>query len=194
MKVFSINAIADLLERDRATVTRALRHVPPDAFEKKQPRWRLATAVTALDALPGTNHEKPRRRAASDGEPDPRITEAYDNFQEALEQLQGIEDIEQRRAFAREKIGPIIAYNNKHTRQWSIENGNSEQLAQLSTEQLWHMSINVVRHFCEWTDAESYDELVIPNDDWSADELREHRARRKVENKKLLARLQAMKL
>jgi hypothetical protein len=46
--LFSINRAADVLERDRATLVRALRHVPPDGYERKQPRWRLPTIIDAL--------------------------------------------------------------------------------------------------------------------------------------------------
>lgn len=52
MKTFSVNALTELLERDRATIVRALRKVPPDATERKQPRWKMTTAIAAVDALP----------------------------------------------------------------------------------------------------------------------------------------------
>ncbi len=46
--LFSINRAADLLERDRATLVRALRRVPADGYEGGQPRWRMPTIVDAL--------------------------------------------------------------------------------------------------------------------------------------------------
>jgi hypothetical protein len=45
----SINAAADLLERDRRTIRRALAMVPPDVNENNIQRWRLRTIVDALD-------------------------------------------------------------------------------------------------------------------------------------------------
>src|SRR6516164_4218264 len=48
--LFSINRAADLLEKDRQTLVRALRHVPPDAGTPKRPLYRLATVVNALVA------------------------------------------------------------------------------------------------------------------------------------------------
>jgi hypothetical protein len=67
MKTFSVNALTELLERDRATITRALRHTPPDGKERGQGRWKLTTALDALDQLPGSHNARtaPRRRAAS---------------------------------------------------------------------------------------------------------------------------------
>lgn len=48
--LFSVNKAADLLERDRQTLVRALRHVAPDGSERGQPRYRLKTITEALAA------------------------------------------------------------------------------------------------------------------------------------------------
>jgi hypothetical protein len=50
MQTFSINGAAETLERDRRTITRALRHVKPDDFVRKQARWRMKTILGALEA------------------------------------------------------------------------------------------------------------------------------------------------
>jgi hypothetical protein len=51
MKSFTINAAADLLERDRRTVARSLRGIPPDHRDAQgRERWRLPTIVGALAA------------------------------------------------------------------------------------------------------------------------------------------------
>src|SRR5438445_5324935 len=55
--LFSINRAADLLERERQTLVRALRHVPPDGTERGQPRWRMATIVDALAVKPQARRE-----------------------------------------------------------------------------------------------------------------------------------------
>ena len=46
---FPVNAASDMLERTRRTVKRALRHVPPDSYERGQPRWRLPKIIEALE-------------------------------------------------------------------------------------------------------------------------------------------------
>jgi phage terminase Nu1 subunit (DNA packaging protein) len=48
MHEFTVNKCAEMLERDRASVARALRKVPPDAGTPKRPLYRLATVVKAL--------------------------------------------------------------------------------------------------------------------------------------------------
>jgi hypothetical protein len=40
MKLFSAFAAAELLERDRQTITRALRSTPPDGQLRGAPRWK----------------------------------------------------------------------------------------------------------------------------------------------------------
>jgi hypothetical protein len=54
--LFSINKAADLLERDRATLVRALRHVKPDGRERGQARYRLRTITDALAAQDARNN------------------------------------------------------------------------------------------------------------------------------------------
>jgi hypothetical protein len=62
--LFSINGAAEVLERDRRTVTRALRHTKPDAKQNGQPRWRLRTILDALDELPSGSSNAPRHCAS----------------------------------------------------------------------------------------------------------------------------------
>jgi hypothetical protein len=52
---FSINKAADLLERDRQTLVRALRHIPADGHERGQARWRMKTITEALAAQEARN-------------------------------------------------------------------------------------------------------------------------------------------
>jgi hypothetical protein len=54
--LFSINRAADLLEKDRATLVRALRHVPPEGYERGQPRWSMQTIRNALAVKPHERH------------------------------------------------------------------------------------------------------------------------------------------
>jgi hypothetical protein len=60
--LFSINRAADLLERDRATLVRALRHVPPDAYQNGQPRWKLPTIISALTVPPQARRDTGKYR------------------------------------------------------------------------------------------------------------------------------------
>jgi hypothetical protein len=54
MKTFTVNAAAELLERDRRTVAKALRGVPPDHKDAQgHERWRLPVILDALSARGG---------------------------------------------------------------------------------------------------------------------------------------------
>lgn len=55
MKTFSINALGELLEKDRGLIVRALRGTAPDATEKNQPRYKMTTAIAALERHAGKN-------------------------------------------------------------------------------------------------------------------------------------------
>src|ERR1700730_5377248 len=47
VQCFTVSGAAEVLERDRRTIARALRDVPPDD-ESKGRRWKLATIVNAM--------------------------------------------------------------------------------------------------------------------------------------------------
>jgi hypothetical protein len=49
-ELLSVNKAADLLEKDRQTIVRALRGVEPDGIEMKQARYKLSTIMKALEA------------------------------------------------------------------------------------------------------------------------------------------------
>jgi hypothetical protein len=96
--VFSINGAAELLERDRRSVQKSLRHVQPDKLEKGQPRWRLPTILRALDQLPSSS-TAPRRRAsnvtsASDDDEFTRTFKVAEAFTRASDAIVALEKTE----------------------------------------------------------------------------------------------------
>jgi hypothetical protein len=52
MDTFTVNRAAQLLERDRRTLIKALRNTPPDAKVRGQSQWRLKTIIDAASRLP----------------------------------------------------------------------------------------------------------------------------------------------
>jgi hypothetical protein len=82
--IFSINKAADLLERDRATLVRALRHVKADGTERGQPRYTMRTIIDALAA------QEARNNGFSHGEPDrlrSRLGEIADELEQTNKEL-----------------------------------------------------------------------------------------------------------
>src|ERR1700730_16460435 len=91
--VFSVNAAAEVLERDRRTITKALRRVRPDKKERGQDRWRLATILNALDRLPGSTSAPTQRLSDEDFTTQIfNITEAWTRASDAIVALQEMPD------------------------------------------------------------------------------------------------------
>jgi hypothetical protein len=188
---FTVNAASEILEHDRRTVTKAVRHIEPDKVERGQKRYKLRTILDALDQLPGSSGAPRRHTTHTTGWKDERIVSAYHSVNEMYGELAAIDDLEQRRAVAKKKWGPVIQSNNINLRLWNVENGHSEELAEHRSEGLWHMSINFVRRLCEWSDEEAHDLLVTPHDGTDKEEAAEYRANREAARARLLSKLTA---
>ena len=99
-RLFSINAAADALGKDRRTIDRTLVGVAPDGFEGKAPRWRLASIVKALKARSGS-------AGSEDAEVIGEIERLDQALREGFERLEAEPDLAKRREMAKE-IGPYI--------------------------------------------------------------------------------------
>jgi hypothetical protein len=94
MKTFTINSAAELLERDRRTIGRALRGIPADdRDEQGHERWRLTTII---DALSASGRGDGVNAAAVE-----QILAASEAVESLLERLRGAEDVEAARAVMR---------------------------------------------------------------------------------------------
>jgi hypothetical protein len=166
--VFSINGASEMLERDRRSVQKSLRHVPPDKMVNKQPPWKLATILQALDQLPHA-----RRNKRSDvgivvhhdwldvaNWRDARIITSLVEFNEAFAEMKAIKDTEQRRAFAIAKLAPLIAFHNRNFIGWETDNpapgrfANDDVSVSCRVDLLWSQQMEAVRVVCEWTSDE----------------------------------------
>jgi hypothetical protein len=63
--LFSAYGAAELLQKDRQTIVRALRDVPPDARAGNSSRWRLLTILKASEG----SKAKAARRGEADRSP-----------------------------------------------------------------------------------------------------------------------------
>ena len=184
MQTFSVNALAEMLERDRATVVRALRKVPSDATEKGQPRWTMKHALAALDALPGSHNAKSHREIV--GIPvvhdwcDPSnwrstlIGEALVTYNGLVSEMKAILDLKKRRAFAIAKLAPLIISHSENFTKWETDNpapgrfDNSSYCVLERTSLLWDQELAVASDACEWDHDEGRKKLYwdfISSDD-----------------------------
>jgi hypothetical protein len=181
--VFSVNAASLLLERDRRTITKALRNTPPDKKERGQRRWRLRTILDALDELPGSHNANTHYNANNDSivihhnwlDPanwrDKRIVASITDFNEAFAEMQAIEDMTKRRAFAIAKLAPLIAFHDRNFRAWETDNPAPGRFA-TDTDSvsarvclLWSQQMEAVQGACEWDSDEGRKFLADPFDD-----------------------------
>ena len=108
--LLSPTGAAELLNRDRATLKRALRYVKPDGFEGDQPRFKLSTVLKAME-----DHVRATGRLGQNagGQPS-RLHVDLDNLEQAsqsvenfLRRLRSEPDLSRRRALAKSE-GTVI--------------------------------------------------------------------------------------
>jgi hypothetical protein len=155
MKVFSVNALAELFELDRQTVVRALRGVQADAKEKNQPRWRMKTAGAAIE----------RHRSSNDGNTgstgiDPGLAEAYATFDTAFAAMEAEPILVKRRALAL-KIAPLISDVDSRLRAHGRATGIGDELADYRAQEILRLTLLGFEKPCAWSRSECHQHLVV---------------------------------
>jgi len=152
MKVFSVNALAELFELDRQTVVRALRGVPEDGKETNQPRWRMKTAVAAID----------RHRASNDGSTnsgiDPALAADYAQFDLKFAAMEAAPTLEKRRALA-VKLGPLVIGIDRQLRATGRANGVGDELADYRAQHILRLTVIGFQQPCVWSYEKACTEL-----------------------------------
>ena len=153
MRSFGVNAIAELLERDRGTVIRALRDVPADAVERGQPRWKMTTAVAALQ-----EHGRPDGGRHRD-QMDPRLAAAYAQLDAADSAMRKLKALEARRRAAK-AMGPLIAETDAMTRRIGQANGNDPELVHMRADQLFQLYLRGLETPCGWSSEQTWSAMA----------------------------------
>ncbi|MDI3565403.1 hypothetical protein [Bradyrhizobium sp. Arg816] len=143
MKLISAFGAADLLEVDRQTVRRALRHVAADAYVKQQPRWRVKTVIEAVDRHLGRNSVP---RAADQG----RLDAAFNEFDEGCAALGSIADLKARRQEGRRLIGLLVELDGD-MRSDARASREDDLRASLRCDQHLRVAMRRFERPCEWT-------------------------------------------
>jgi hypothetical protein len=160
MKLFSAFGAADLLEKDRQTVRRALRHVAPDGFEGKNPRWRLPTIIAALDAHFGRNKSGPTVNA--------RLADLFRKLDEADAAMRGVASLERRRRLARERLIPLMREVDAAMRADAKARREPEMMTELRCEK--HLQLFLIgfgkeaTRGCDWPLEQAYREFNAVGD------------------------------
>jgi hypothetical protein len=147
---YSINAAAEILERQRRTLRRALAHVEPDSHERGQPRWRLPVIIQALQ---GTGAPLVQPRPAS-GDGDDRLEQecraTFAKFDKAVIELGRLPELEERRARAAE-LGGLAAAGVAAMRRRDEAAGLHEQHILLRGQEVFRLSLWGLLAPCQWS-------------------------------------------
>jgi hypothetical protein len=97
MRLFSAFAAAELLERDRQTLTRALRSVKPDGEERGQPRWKMSTIISAMERHSGVAFQGGGRRAQIADE----LERLHDELDAVTNLIKSLPDLDSKQSHSR---------------------------------------------------------------------------------------------
>jgi hypothetical protein len=152
--LFSINAAAEVLERDRRTLVKALRRVPPDGRERGTDRWRLRSIIDALADM------QPAPAPAPTGEIDRRLQQQYDMFDQADTSMRRLSTLDARRQAAI-GMGPLISTMDALQRQVSLDNGVDQELTDLRCDKLFLLYLRGFEAPCSWSMSQVWDAVDV---------------------------------
>jgi hypothetical protein len=146
MKLFSAFAAAELLERDRQTIIRALRNTPPDGRDGPHARWKMSTIISAME-----RHSRASGSGFGDGSNRPETAQ----FAQACEAMKMLPTLAQRRAAAIETI-PLLVDAIKATRAQGLDMGDNPETSAVRGELLCQTSLDGLAVACEWRNGEAW--------------------------------------
>jgi hypothetical protein len=152
VKLISAFGAADLLELDRQTVRRALRHAPPDGYERKQPRWRMKTVISAVDAHLG-------RKNAPRLLDHPSLQALFDEFDTGSKNLDGLPDLKARRREAHRLIAVLVELD-KAMRADARARREDDLRASLRCDQHFRVAMRNFEEPCDWTQVQCWAALA----------------------------------
>jgi hypothetical protein len=148
--LISENRAAQLLERDRQTIKRALRAVEPDGYEQGQPRWRVGTVMRAVAA-----HSSHTGRARSSGacsiEPELMALEQADlNVKAFLKRLRAEPDVRRRRAIVKSAGKVIGALDEAFGASIAAQGPDAATVYTPFRNEVVASAINELMSLCKW--------------------------------------------
>ena len=134
-RLFSVNAAAELLERDRATIVRAMRGVPADAMEHGQKRWTMAKIANSLSlhqsATSGDGARREQLRLVDE------IEAGFDKIDRDFETLEAEPSIDRRKEISLKlKIGLSISNLDEQLRRANSMDKETGYLLQIACDQM----------------------------------------------------------
>jgi hypothetical protein len=145
MQFFTVNGAAEVLERDRRTIARALRDVSPDD-ETKGRRWKLATIVNALQGRSG--------RSLSDNVAADEVEAAHEALAAGLEKMWAVakdSGPEAARQVVRDGLGRLVGALDRALERGLVGLKPHEQyLLGLARDKAVTAAIGEILGACQW--------------------------------------------
>jgi hypothetical protein len=147
MQMFSVNRLAELFQRDRSTLVRALRGIPRDGGTADRPKYTVATTSRAL-------HD---HFAAKSGrsEIDPALQARFDRLDALDAHVRAAPRLDARRALARE-LFPMLADVDRAMREDARRSGEDRELTGYRCEAHVRTVLATLRDPCGW----SFEEIL----------------------------------
>jgi hypothetical protein len=149
-RLLGINAIAVELDKDRRTISRALRQVPPDGkADNGNKAWFLTTALRALEMTEG------RHRAAGGGLGDDAVIIELDyagrRMCEMIDRLRDEPDVRRRREMVEGGQGRVVGeFFNAVERARAFETPECRMVEQPFINIMMGRAIGEVLSLCRW--------------------------------------------
>jgi hypothetical protein len=148
MQTFSANGLAERLERDRATVVKALRNIPADRTVKGKPQWKIATGSRAVEAH--LRAYDGNGGSSGGGSTDPRLSALHAEFDKQDAAMRALPTLEARRAAAR-AMAPLIEETSRAFLAHGRSVGADPELMALKNDKIFVLIIRGTESPCEWT-------------------------------------------
>jgi hypothetical protein len=139
-QLFSAYGAARVLEVDRETITRAVRGLAPDGFERQQPRWRLARIVEALS----------QRNGRASPSTDQTLQDRFDRLDALDTKVRATSTLDGRRKLAHELFA-VLADTDRAMRDDARRSGEDARLTGLRCDEHVRVFLATLREVCGWT-------------------------------------------
>ena len=146
--LLSQNGAAQLLERDRGTLKRALRDVQADAFEHGQPRYKLSTV---LDAMAAHTRKTGSRSNVSPIEAElAALEEAAIAVEAFLNCLRAERAVARRRALAKSDAGCIGMLDKAFAASITAQGRDATLIHTPFRNQIVALAVTELMSLCDW--------------------------------------------
>ena len=159
MKTFSVNGASEVLEKDRRTITKALRHVPPDAHENTKPRWRLRKILDALEASTARPEHHDAHGVLAD-----RCDASFVEFDRRFDEMKSTRSLAKRRKISI-ALAPLIAETIRLMKARDTADGLHPDHVDLKGDRVFALLMVGFCAPCQWSREQAWEHLDASADD-----------------------------